>query len=146
MSDSLVIAGPVSAVLYASSSAKDTDWFMRLSEIDEKGLVYPLVHGTIRARYRESFSKPKLLEPGAICEYRFDLWQTGVTIPAGHKLRVEVASAAFPTFSRNLNTGKHNETETRFVKATQKIYRDAQHPSHVVLPVIERPEFKDQPW
>ena len=146
MKDSLVIAGPVSALLYASSSAKDTDWFMRLSEIDEKGLVYPLGHGTIRARYRESFSKPKLLEPGAICEYRLDLWQTGVTIPTGHKLRVEVASAAFPTFSRNLNTGGHNETETKFVKATQKIYRDAQHPSHVLLPVIERPEFKDQPW
>lgn len=144
--DSLVIAGPISAVLYASSSAKDTDWFMRLSEIDEKGLVYPLGRGTIRARYRESFSKPKLLEPSAVYEYRLDLWQTGVTIPAGHKLRVEVASAAFPTFSRNLNTGKHNETETKFVKATQKIYRDAQHPSHVLLPVIERPEFKAQPW
>ena len=146
MTDSLVIAGPVSAVLYASSSAKDTDWFMRLSEIDEKGRVFPLVHGTIRARYRESFSKPKLLAPGEIYEYRLDLWQTGITIPKGRKLRVEVASAAFPMFSRNLNTGKHNETETKFVTATQKIYHDAEHPSHVLLPVIERPDFKDQPW
>ena len=118
---------------------------MRLSEIDEKGRVFPLVHGTIRARYRESFSKPKLLAPGEIYEYRLDLWQTGVTIPKGRKLRVEVASAAFPTFSRNLNTGKHNETETKFVKATQRIYHDAKYPSHVLLPVIEKPDFKDQP-
>ncbi len=145
MTDSLVIAGPVSAVLYASSSAKDTDWFMSLSEIDENGLVFPLCRGTIRARYRESFSKPKLLTPGEICEYRLDLWQTGVTIPKGRKLRVEVASAAFPTFSRNLNTGKHNETETKFVAATQRIYHDAAHPSHVLLPVIAKPDFKDQP-
>jgi putative CocE/NonD family hydrolase len=145
MGDSLVVAGPVSAVIYASSSAKDTDFFVRLSEIDGKGLVFPLVHGTIRARYRESFSKPRLLVPGEICEYRLDLWQTGITIPTGRKLRVEVASAAFPTFSRNLNTGKHNETETKFVKATQKIYHDARYPSHVLLPVIEKPEFKDQP-
>ncbi len=145
MSDSLVVAGPVSAVIYASSSAKDTDFFVRLSEIDEKGLVFPLVHGTIRARYRESFSKPTLLTPGEIYEYRLDLWQTGITIPKGRKLRAEVASAAFPTFSRNLNTGKHNETETKFVKATQKIYHDARHPSHVLLPVIEKPDFKDQP-
>jgi hypothetical protein len=145
MTDSLVIAGPVSAVLYASSSAKDTDWFMSLSEIDENGLVFPLCRGTIRARYRESFSKPKLLMPGEICEYRLDLWQTGMTIPAGRKLRVEVASAQFPTFSRNLNTGKHNETETKFVAATQKIYHDAAHPSHVLLPVIDKPDFKDQP-
>jgi len=146
MTDSLVIAGPISAVLYAGSSAKDTDWFMRLSEIDDKGLVYPLVHGTIRARYRESFSKPKLLEPGEICEYRLDLWQTGVTITKGRTLRVEVASAAFPMFSRNLNTGKHNEKETKFVTATQRIYHDAAHPSHVLLPVVERPDFKNQPW
>ncbi|MFA4948072.1 MAG: CocE/NonD family hydrolase [Candidatus Krumholzibacteriia bacterium] len=144
MSDSLVVAGPVSAVIYASSSAKDTDFFVRLSEIDEKGRVFPLVHGTIRARYRESFSKPTLLAPGEIYEYRLDLWQTGVTIPKGRKLRVEVASAAFPTFSRNLNTGKHNETETKFVKATQKIHHDARYPSHVLLPVIEKPDFKDQ--
>jgi putative CocE/NonD family hydrolase len=146
MTDTLVIAGPVSAVLYASSSAKDTDWFMRLSEIDEKGLVFPLVHGTIRARYRDSFSKPKLLERDEVYEYRLDLWQTGITIPKGRKLRVEVASAAFPTFSRNLNTGKHNETETKFVTAAQRIFHDARHPSHVLLPVIERPEFKSQPW
>jgi len=119
---------------------------MRLSEIDEKGLVFPLVHGTIRARYRESFSAPKLLAPGEICEYRLDMWQTGITIPKGRKLRVEVASAAFPTFSRNLNTGKHNEKETKFVTATQRIYHDAAHPSHVLLPVIERPDFKNRPW
>ncbi len=146
LTDSLVIAGPVSAVLYASSSAKDTDWFMRLSEIDEKGNVFPLVHGTIRARFRESFSKPKLLRPGEICEYRLDLWQTGIMIPRGRKLRVEVASAAFPTFSRNLNTGKHNEKSTKHVRAEQRIYHDAEHPSHVLLPVIERPELKDGPW
>jgi len=146
IADSLVIAGPVSAVLYASSSAKDTDWFMRLSEIDENGLVYPLVHGTIRARYRESFSHCKLLKPGEVLEYRLDMWQTGVTIRKGHTLRVEVASASFPMFSRNLNTGKHNEKETKFIKATQRIYHDTKHPSHVLLAVIERPDFRDQPW
>jgi hypothetical protein len=146
MEDSLVIAGPVSAVLYASSSAKDTDFFMRLSEVDETGEVFPLVHGTIRARYRDSCSKPRLLKPGGIYEYRLDLWQTGITIPKGRRLRVEVASAAFPTFSRNLNTGKHNETETKHVPATQRIYHDAEHPSHVLLPIIERPQFKNAPW
>jgi putative CocE/NonD family hydrolase len=146
MEDSLVIAGPVSAVLYASSSAKDTDWMMRLSEIDEKGQVFPLVHGMIRARFRQSLSSPTLLKPGEIYEYHLDMWQTGITIQKGRKLRVEVASAAFPVYSRNLNTGKHNETEKKFIAATQKVYHDAAHPSHVLLPVIERPAFKDKPW
>jgi hypothetical protein len=49
---------------------------------------------------------------------------------------VEVASAAFPVFSRNLNTGGHNETETRLVKATQTILHSRQYPSHLVLPFL----------
>jgi hypothetical protein len=71
------------------------------------------------------------------------MWQTGVTVPAGARLRVEVASASFPVFSRNLNTGGHNETETEFVSAVQKIYHDQEHPSHILLPVISAPDFKD---
>jgi putative CocE/NonD family hydrolase len=129
-------AGPVSAVLYAASSAKDTDWFVRLLTVDDKGKVFPLVDGKIRARFRQSMSQPTLLEPGQVYEYHLDLWQTGITVPKGHRLRVEVASAAFPLFSRNLNTGGHNETETNYVPAEQTIYHNAQYPSYVVLPMI----------
>ncbi len=141
LKEPLTIAGPISAVLYASSSARDTDWFMRLSEIDSAGSVFPLVHGTVRARYRNSFSKPEMMKPGEIYEFHLDLWQTGITITKGNKLRLEVASAAFPKFSRNLNTGEHNETETRFVKASQTIYHTSEYPSHVLLPVIVEPAF-----
>jgi putative CocE/NonD family hydrolase len=136
LDEPLTFVGPVSAVLYAASSAKDTDWFMRLSEIESSGEAFPLVEGKIRARYRASFSKPELLKPGKVYEYNLDLWHTGITIPAGNKLRVEVASASFPVFSRNLNTGGHNETEIKVKVATQTIYHDAERPSHVVLPVI----------
>jgi uncharacterized protein len=134
------IAGPISAVLYASSSARDTDWFVSLVEVDQEGKSSVLwsngSSGKIRARYRNGLAKPELLDPGRIYEYAIDLWQTGVTIAPGHRLRVEVASAAFPTFSRNLNTGGSNETETRFVSASQTIYHDARHPSHILLPRI----------
>jgi putative CocE/NonD family hydrolase len=140
LDEPLTIAGPVSAVLYAASSARDTDWFVRLAEVTADGEIFALVEGKIRARFRRSLSRPELLEPGAVEEYTIDLWQTGITIPAGSRLRVEVASASFPVFSRNLNTGGHSETETEFVKAEQTIYHDPEHPSHVLLPVI--PEGK----
>jgi putative CocE/NonD family hydrolase len=143
LEEPLTFAGPVSGVLYASSSARDTDWFMRLVWIDGEGGIFPLVKGVIRARYRDSFSAPELLEPGEVYEYHLDMWQTGVTVPEGAKLRVEVASASFPLFSRNLNTGGHNEMETEYVTAEQKIYHDPDHPSHVVLPVILSPDFED---
>jgi hypothetical protein len=132
----LTIAGPVSAVLYASSSAKDTDWFMRLSQVDPNGEVFWLTEGKVRARYRNDSHAPELLHPGTVYRYALDLWQTGIQIPTGSRLRVEVASASFPIWSRNLNTGGHNETETRFVKARQTVYHDARFPSHVLLPVI----------
>jgi uncharacterized protein len=86
---------------------------------------------------------PEPLVPDQIYEYHLDMWQTGVTVPAGARLRLEVASASFPTFSRNLNTGGHNETERDYVSAVQKIYHDKDHSSYVLLPVIPEPAFKD---
>jgi putative CocE/NonD family hydrolase len=138
MDEAITIVGPISAVLYASTSAKDTDWFMRLSKVDEDDLVFPLVHGVIRARYRNSFSEPELIPDNRAYEYHLDMWQTGIAIPKGSRLRVEVASACFPTFSRNLNTGGHNETETEYIVARQVIYHDKDHPSHILLPIIPK--------
>ncbi len=132
----LTFAGPISARLFASSSAKDTDWHMLLSEVTPEGKIQPLAHGIIRASFRQSMAKPVLLKPGQVYEYTLDLWHTGITLKKGSRLRVEVASAAFPMFSRNLNTGGHSETETQFVTAHQTIYHDAKHPSHLLLPVI----------
>jgi putative CocE/NonD family hydrolase len=136
LTDSLTIVGPISAVVYAASSAKDTDWFVRLSEVAQDGEVFQLVEGKIRARFRESVRDPKPLAPGEIIAYDLDLWHTGITVPPGSKLRAEVASASFPMFSRNLNTGGRNEREKKFVAAEQTIYHDPEHPSHVLLPVI----------
>jgi len=133
------IAGPVSAVLYAASSARDTDWFVHLMDVDQDGKcssLWATGSGQIRARYRKSMGKAELLEPGRVYKYTLDLWHTAITIAPGHRLRVEVASAAFPNFSRNLNTGGNNETESRYVSANQTIYHDARRASHVVLPVI----------
>jgi putative CocE/NonD family hydrolase len=144
LTEPVTFAGPISAVLYAASSARDTDWFMRLSKVGATGEVFPLVHGVIRARYRDSFSQPEMLTPGEIYEYHLDMWQTGITVPPGERLRVEVASASFPTFSRNLNTGEHNETGTDYVPATQKVYHDSAHPSHILLPVLREPAFRDK--
>ncbi|HMQ17249.1 MAG TPA: CocE/NonD family hydrolase, partial [Phycisphaerae bacterium] len=136
LKDAVTICGPVSAKLYASTTAKDTDWFVRLIDVNEKGEMFRLVEGRLRARYRNSVRQPTLLEPRRVYEYTLDLWQTGIRFQPGHRIRVEVASASFPFFGRNLNTGGHNETETEFIKAEQTIYHDAARPSHVLLPVI----------
>jgi putative CocE/NonD family hydrolase len=130
------VAGPLSAVLYASTSAPDTDWYITLMDVDEKGKIFHLVRGTIRARFRNSLAKPELLQKEKVYRYDIDMWQTGITFQKGHRIRIEIASALFPLFSRNLNTGGHNEMETKFQKATQKIFHSEKYPSHILLPVI----------
>jgi predicted acyl esterase len=87
----------------------------------------------MRARFRDGFDRLSLLTPGHI-----DLWFTSRVIPAGHRLRVVVASAAFPKYDRNLNTGGDNERDTRYLVVRQRILHDRAHPSFVRLPIIPR--------
>ncbi len=132
------ITGPMSATLFAASDALDTDWNVMLLDVFPDGRAMRIQDGVARARFREGFDKPKLLMPGTVYEYHIDMWYTGNVIPAGHRLRVTVASAAFPKYDRNLNTGGDNERDTKFVSAHQKVLHDAQHPSRIRLPVIPR--------
>lgn len=137
LEEEVSVAGPLSAVLYAATDAPDTDWFITMMDVDEEGKIFHLVRGTIRARFRNSMKKPEMLEKGKIYKYEIDMWQTGITFQKGHMIRIEVSSALFPMFSRNLNTGGHNEMETEYRKAVQKIYHSPDYPSHILLPVVK---------
>jgi len=137
LTDSLMIMGPVLARLYASSSAKDTDWVAYWRVIDEQGDQVPLGRGTLRARFRNSPRYPELLRKHQIYEYTLDLWHMGMLIEPGWRIRLEIASACFPPFSRNLNTGGSNETDTEYVTAEQRIFHSHRHPSHLLLPVVD---------
>jgi putative CocE/NonD family hydrolase len=143
LEESLMVAGPVSAKLYASSSAKDTDWvvYWRMAD-DSSGVQYPMGRGTLRARYRNSPSNPELLEKDSIYGYTIDLWHMGMFLPKGCRIRVEVTSACFPDFSRNLNTGGNNETETEYKTASQRIYHTEEYPSHLILPVVNLGDYE----
>jgi putative CocE/NonD family hydrolase len=61
-----------------------------------------------------------------------------MVLQAGHRLRVEIASANFPRFDRNPNTGHPLFSDAELQAATQTIFHDATRPSHIVLPVIPR--------
>ena len=76
------------------------------------------------------------MNPVEIYKFTIDLWATSNVFLAGHKLRLEVSSSNFPRFDRNLNTGEDQARATRWVKATNTIYHDREHPSALVLPVV----------
>ena len=131
------VTGPIELILYAASSARDTDFTAKLVDVHPDGKAFNLCEGIIRARYAGE-GKPQLLEPGKAREYRIDLWVTSNLFKAGHRIRVEVSSSNFPRFDRNPNTGKTFGSDTELVKAQQTIYHDAEHASHLILPVIPR--------
>ena len=135
----LEVTGPISAVLFAASDAKDTDFTVMLVDVYPDGKAINIQDGVVRAMYRlNDPNRPTPLVPGAIEEYQLDLWATANVFKAGHRLRVEVSSSNFPRFNRNLNTGEPVTGAYRAVVAHQTIVHDPEHPSHIVLPVIPR--------
>lgn len=132
------VLGPISAIIYASTSAVDTDWVLYYFLINEKGELQPVFsRGQVRARYRDIAKGDQLLEKDKIYKYEIDLMHSSFNIPAGYKIQVVLCSASFPHFSRNLNTGCDNETDTDYVFANQKIYHSEKYQSSINFPVIK---------
>lgn len=134
------VIGPIRVELYASSSAVDTDFTALLFDAHPTGFVQRLSDGIVRARYRDGMETASLIEPGKIYKFEIDVWNTCQVFFRGHRIGIQIASAAFPKFDRNLNTGEPLATATRMLQAEQTIYHDAEHPSALVLPIIPRSE------
>lgn len=140
------VTGPLRAVLYVSSSARDTDFVVQLSDVYPDGRVFDVASGIARARYRDAYTAPtraqedyrhlSLLTPGRVYRIEVKVGATGIWFPPGHRIRVQVTSAYFPSFARNLNTGGNNSTKTATVVATNTIYHDQRRPSHIILPIV----------
>jgi hypothetical protein len=133
----LEVTGPVVVKLWASSSAPDTDFVARLVDVHPDDRAINITEGVIRARFRAGdWSRPQLIEPGAVLEYTIDLQATSNVFRAGHRIRLEVTSSNFPLWDRNLNTGEHPYRGTRKAVARQTVWHDAERPSRLILPVI----------
>jgi hypothetical protein len=132
----LEVIGPVRVVLYAATSARDTDYTAKLVDVFPDGRAQNLTDGILRLRYRKSLEKPELARPGEICKMTIDAGVTGNVFQKGHRIRMEISSSNFPRFDRNPNTGELVAEATEPRKASQTIYHDARRPSYLLLPVI----------
>ncbi len=136
MKENLEVTGPVEVVLYASSSAINTDFTAKLVDVYPDGKAIRLCEGIIRASFRNPDASPSTIQPGKIYKYHISLWATSNLFKIGHQLRVEISSSNFPRFDRNLNTGIFPAIDTTYIKATQIIYHSKEYPSCIILPVI----------
>ena len=132
----LEVIGPVKAVIYVASSARDTDFTAKLVDVFPDGVARILSDGLLRLRYRHSLAKPVLANPSTIYQVTIDAGVTANYFPAGHRLRLEVSSSNFPRFDRNPNTGGPIASETRLVRANQWIYHGGAYASRLELLVM----------
>jgi putative CocE/NonD family hydrolase len=136
LSAPMEVTGFVDAVLKVSSSAKDTDFAVKLVDVAPDGTAYIVADTIFRARYRNGFDKPEPMTAGKIYEIRPTPMATSIRFAKGHRIRVEVTSSNFPKFVRNLNTGGANESESEPVVARNTIHHAGDDASYVELPVV----------
>jgi uncharacterized protein len=132
------VTGPVKVILYASSSAADTDFTAKLVDVAPNGYAANLCEGIIRARYRNSLRCAELLEPGRPYEFTIDLVGTSNLFRRGHQMRLEISSSNFPRFDRNPNQAESIALAREVKAAEQAIFHDANHLSHLLLPIIPK--------
>ncbi len=130
------VVGRPEVVLHAASSARDTDFIVKLMDVHPDGFVHQVCYGIVRARFRAGFDNPETLPEGKIYQYRIPMLPTAVLFRTGHRIRLDVTSSDFPNFDRNHNTGGDDYGEATFAIAHQEVFHGPGHRSHVVLPVV----------
>ncbi len=139
------ITGEIEVKLWASSSAVDTDFTAKLIDVYPSSADWPhgfdlnLADGIVRARFRDSLQEEKLMQPGKVYPFTIKLYPTSNVFKKGHRIRVDISSSNFPRFDVNPNTGEPLQQHRRTATATNTVYYDREHPSHIVLPLVPRP-------
>ena len=137
LTENLEISGPVSATLYVSTDAPDTDFVVRLVDVWPDGRAIPLTDGILRLGHQEPMSADSSRSPDVVRKISVDMWSTSNVFLSGHRIRLDITSSSFPRWDRNLNTGGDSLYEVDMAIARQKVFHSAECPSHIVLPVMD---------
>lgn len=135
------VVGEIVAELFVSSSAKDTDFSITLSDVYPDGKSINLSGmdaGYIRMRYRNGFDKQELITPGKIYPIRIGQLYTANVFKKGHRIRLQITSSKAPHYDPNPNTGTEIASEKNLVPATNTVYHSKKYPSRLILPILPR--------
>jgi len=141
----LEVTGRLVVKLWASSSAPDTDFTAKLIDVYPPNPDFPagvdlnIGDSIVRARYRASLEHAQLMQPGEVSPFTIEMYPTSLVFQKGHRIRLDISSSNFPRFDVNPNTGEPLNGNRRWAIAVNTAYHDAQHPSHILLPIIPRP-------
>lgn len=136
------VIGPIGVKLWVASNCPDTDFTAKLIDVYPPSADYPegyamnITNGILRCRYRNAWDMPEMMEVGTVYEITVDAFPTANLFKAGHRIRLDISSSNFPHFDVNPNTGEPEGLSRRTRIATNTVYLDTAHPSHLVLPVV----------
>jgi putative CocE/NonD family hydrolase len=137
--DGLELSGSITPVLYVSSDARDTDFTVKVIDVEPDGRAWNLDESIQRMRYRDGYDKPLAwMERDKVYRVTLQPLNTSNYFAPGHRLRIEVSSSNFPRFDRNLNTGGRNYDEAKGVIAHNAVHHSQQYPSQLTITVVKR--------
>jgi putative CocE/NonD family hydrolase len=151
LTEDVVVAGEITAHLFAATSGSDADWIVKLIDVFPdsvasnpklNGYELMVANDVLRARFRDGYDKAKPITPGKVGEYKVDLHTQDYRFKQGHRIAVQVQSSWFPLIDRNPQTFVPNifaAKDSDFKVATQQIYRSAGASTYIDLPVLQRP-------
>lgn len=142
----VTISGPVSVDLYASTSGTDSDFIVKVIDVfplksgDPMDGYQMLVRGEpMRAKYRNSWSKPEPMKSNVVTHVPFEMPDINHSFKKGHRMMIQIQSSWFPLVDRNpqkfLNIYKAKDTD--FQKATQRIYHSPKFSSRIKVNVLK---------
>jgi putative CocE/NonD family hydrolase len=132
------VTGEPVVELFASSSAADTDWIVKLVDVSPEDVARDVSTGVMRARYRGGFDKERFLTPGEVVKYTIHMKATSNEFLAGHRIRVDVTSSDFPSYDRNHNTAVNQNFDGELRVAEQTVLHGGATASAIVLPVMSK--------
>jgi len=116
------VVGDARLILHASTSCVDTDFVVKLCDVAPDGLSHNISDAFLRLRWRDGTDVAKFVEPGQVYEIALGLGPIAHTFGVGHRLRVQIASSAFPAYDRNMNTGHPEGSDAVGLKAEQSVW------------------------
>jgi hypothetical protein len=132
------IVGDVNVSLSVASSAPDTDFMVKLIDVDAEGHAYNLADTAVRMRYRNGYQTNARMQPGQVYSVSLTGMVTATDLLPGHRLRIEVAGTNFPNYERNLNSGGRNFDETVAHVARNRVVHTARNASYIEYTVMPR--------
>ena len=126
----VTLTGDAEAVLYISCDCPDTDFMVRITDVDEEGTSIKLADGVLGAKYRNGFEVPEYLKPGEVYELKIRTTKISNTFKKGHRMRVTVTSSAKNFIFPNSNTKDGFDSEI-VQKATISVHRNEKNCSYI---------------